>query len=60
MLNLHNAEFLRSAVDVYKRQIYGHLHSESLRYAVEGVHEGIEWRLVSGDHVDFTPIFLKK
>lgn len=43
-----------------KRCIYGHLHAESLKYAVEGEHEGIEWRLVSGDHVDFTPLFLKK
>lgn len=42
------------------RCVYGHLHSESLRWAVEGLHEGIEWRLVSGDHVDFTPVFLKK
>ena len=42
------------------RCIYGHLHSESLRWAVEGMHEGVEWRLVSGDHVDFTPVFLKK
>ena len=43
-----------------RRCIYGHLHSDSLRWAVEGMHEGIEWRLVSGDHVDFTPVFLKK
>lgn len=43
-----------------RRCIYGHLHSDSLRYAVEGVHEGIEWRLASGDHVNFTPILLKK
>lgn len=42
------------------RCIYGHLHSESLRWAVEGTRDGIEWRLVSGDHVDFTPVFLKK
>ena len=42
------------------RCIYGHLHSDSLRFAVEGMRDGIEWRLVSGDHVDFTPVFLKK
>ncbi|WP_283675567.1 metallophosphoesterase [Butyricicoccus sp. Marseille-Q5471] len=42
------------------RCVYGHLHSDSLRYAVEGVYEGIEWRLVSGDHVDFAPVLLKK
>ncbi len=43
-----------------RRCYYGHLHSNSLRFAVEGEHEGIEWRLVSGDHVNFTPVFLKK
>lgn len=43
-----------------KQCCYGHLHSDSLKYAVEGVHDGIEWRLVSGDHVDFTPVLLKK
>lgn len=43
-----------------KRCIYGHLHSDSLKYAVEGVHEGIEFILTSGDHIDFTPVLLKK
>ena len=43
-----------------KRCIYGHLHGKSLSHAVTGEHEGIEWKLVSGDFVDFTPIFLKK
>ncbi len=42
-----------------KRCFYGHLHSGSLRFAVEGEHEGIEWRLVSGDNVNFAPVFLK-
>ncbi len=42
-----------------KRCFYGHLHSGSLRFAVEGEQEGIEWRLVSGDHVNFAPVFLK-
>ncbi len=43
-----------------RRCYYGHLHSNSLKYAVEGEQEGINWRLVSGDHVNFTPVFLKK
>lgn len=42
------------------RCIYGHLHSDSLRWAVEGMHDGIEFILASGDHVDFTPVLLKK
>lgn len=43
-----------------RRCYYGHLHSESRKYAVEGEYEGIEWHLASGDHVNFTPLFLKK
>ena len=43
-----------------KRCVYGHLHGNSLRYAVTGEADGIEWTLVSGDYVDFTPVFLKK
>lgn len=43
-----------------RRCIYGHLHAESLKYAVEGERDGIEFRLVSGDHVDFTPVLLEK
>lgn len=42
------------------RCIYGHLHSDSLRWAVTGSHEGIEFILVSGDYLDFTPVLLKK
>lgn len=42
------------------RCLYGHLHSDSLRWAIEGIHEGIDFTLVSGDHVDFTPVLLKK
>ena len=40
--------------------IYGHLHSDSLRYAVTGMHDGIDFKLVSGDYIDFMPILLKK
>ena len=42
------------------RCVYGHLHSDSLRYAVTGQQEGIEFTLTSGDFIDFTPILLKK
>lgn len=42
------------------RCIYGHLHSDSLRWAVTGMQEGIDFTLVSGDYVDFTPVLLKK
>ena len=35
---------------------YGHLHGPSIRRAVQGVVEGIEFRLVSCDAADFTPV----
>ena len=40
--------------------IYGHLHSDSLRYAVTGIHEGINFRLVSGDYIDNMTVLLIK
>ena len=36
-----------------KRCYYGHLHSTSIKEAVEGVHFGIDFNLVSADGVDF-------
>lgn len=33
--------------------MYGHLHSHSHKDAIEGVQEGIEFKLVSGDYLDF-------
>ena len=32
---------------------YGHIHGPGLRYAVEGTVEGVEYRMVSADYVDF-------
>lgn len=52
-------------IDLMKRYgvtrcIYGHLHSDSLRWAVTGQHEDIDFVLASGDYLDFTPLLLKK
>lgn len=38
--------------------IYGHLHSSAHKNAVEGIIDGIEYRLVSGDYVAFNPVKL--
>lgn len=35
--------------------IYGHLHAEGHRFAVEGEIEGIEFRCLSSDYIDFDP-----
>ena len=36
-----------------KQCLYGHLHSQAIKEAVEGIVEGIELKLVSADGVDF-------
>jgi len=35
--------------------VYGHLHGEDHRLAVDGDHEGIRYHFVAADAVDFTP-----
>jgi len=37
------------------RCFYGHLHGDSHRLAQEGLIEGIEYRLLAADYVDFVP-----
>ena len=36
-----------------KKCLYGHLHASSIKDAVEGTIEGIEFKLVSIDGLDF-------
>ena len=36
-----------------KRCYYGHLHGASHKDAIEGTIEGIEFKLISGDYLDF-------
>lgn len=38
--------------------IYGHLHGDDTKRALQGVRGGIEYRLVSADAVDFQPVRL--
>ena len=41
-----------------KTCIYGHLHGEAGKKAVEGLYGGVEFRVVSSDHLGFTPVRL--
>lgn len=34
---------------------YGHLHGPSIKYAVNGEHDGVDFRLISGDFLQFRP-----
>lgn len=35
--------------------LYGHLHSDGHKFAIEDVFDGIEYRCVSSDYIDFKP-----
>lgn len=35
---------------------YGHLHGKAIKYAVNGEREGIDFRLISSDYVQFCPV----
>ena len=37
---------------------YGHIHGKGCRYAFNGWHDGTQYKLVSADFVDFTPVKL--
>ena len=39
-----------------RRCYYGHLHGAAIKRAVQGEHDGVEYRLVSADSVDFCPV----
>lgn len=39
-----------------RRCFYGHLHGDSRKLAMEGIWGGVEYRLVSADHVNFRPV----
>lgn len=39
--------------------IYGHLHSDSHKLAITGLHEGINYRLAAADYTNFRPLRLK-
>jgi predicted phosphohydrolase len=39
-----------------RRCYFGHLHSHARSRAIEGVYRGIDYRLISADHVGFTPV----
>ncbi len=57
--------FCNEIMDVLKkysirRCYYGHLHGTAKDSAVEGEREGIIFRLISCDHISFTPVIVEK
>ena len=43
-----------------RRCFYGHLHGPSHKLAMEGLWDGIDFRLVSGDFLDFQPFLVSE
>ena len=41
-----------------RRCFYGHLHGASHKLAVEGLWDGVDYRLVSADYLDFSPLLV--
>lgn len=39
-----------------RRCFYGHLHGDSHKLAMEGLWDGVEYRLVAADYIDFRPV----
>ena len=39
-----------------EKVIYGHLHGPALRRVLEGVKDGVEYIMTSGDYIDFDPV----
>lgn len=39
-----------------KRCYYGHLHGAARKRAIEGLYMGVDYKLISADHVNFSPV----
>ena len=39
-----------------EKVIYGHLHGPALRRVLDGVNDGVEYIMTSGDYIDFDPV----
>ena len=39
-----------------KRCYYGHIHGYAQGYAINGERNGIDFRLISGDYIQFDPV----
>ena len=43
-----------------RRVYYGHIHASGCSYALNGVYQGIDFRLISSDFLYFNPIKIEK
>ena len=57
---LYAEEICREIYDVLKKYdikkcFYGHIHGGGYRYAIDGLYDGIDFRLVACDYLEFVP-----
>ncbi|MDL2258203.1 metallophosphoesterase [Eubacteriales bacterium OttesenSCG-928-K08] len=50
-------QFEKAKIDIV---LYGHLHGRSCRGAFEGIRNGVEYHLVSADHLGFQPKLIRE
>jgi len=43
-----------------KKCYYGHIHGAGIRYAIDGVYDGVDFQLVSCDYTGFSPVLVKE
>lgn len=58
---VYGQEVCHEIVDVLKKYdvrkcFYGHIHGSGYRYAIDGLFDGIDFRLVSCDYLEFRPV----
>ena len=57
---LYGEEICREIYDVLKKYdikkcFYGHIHGSGYRYAIDGLYDGIDFRLIACDYLEFVP-----
>lgn len=57
---LYGEEICREIYDVLKKYdikkcFYGHIHGNGYRYAIDGLYDGIDFRLIACDYLEFVP-----
>ena len=43
-----------------KKCYYGHIHGVAAKYAFDDNYDGIDFKLISADRLDFMPLLIKK
>ena len=60
--NMFSPVYLTDVLQRYgvKRCYYAHLHGSSIKGSINGIRNGIDYRLVSADGVGFDPVLIER